>query len=244
MEYRTFPQNAFQADVFNELYSCQEVIKDANYFLDESLSKDLVGICTHRGMQKSLCFSIKKGLVYDRQEDKVFKAKTMFQFSEAEPTNQMDDIFYYGLSFMDAFGSLITDFDSKPILRYVFVGDSGRRSNGADLCAVADIETHKYGERVCDMEYKGICHNHTSMFPFCQCTSHIHGCRTEYSQKIITPKIRIIMPLMEPLLKHETCLEVTSKDAEMLKIACEAFFKNPAKFDICHIVDCINLRLK
>ena len=82
------------------------------------------------------------------------------------------------------------------------------------------------------------------MFPFCLCTAHVHGCRTDYEQKLVTPKTRIIMPLMEPLYSHYSCQHVASNDANMLKTAFELFTKNEKLFHKVHILESVNLRLK
>ena len=218
-------------------------LQESCFFVDDKISKDLLGVCTDYFCGRHLCFSLKKNLVYDVCKDRVIKAHTICQFSEKEPSNQMDSTFHYGLSLMNAFEMVATCDATVPIVRYVFVGDSLRMDNGADLCAIAEIEALRQGEQVCPYEYRKPCINHASMFPFCQCTAHIHGCRTEYSKMLNTPKVRVIMPLMEPLMSP-SCHIDTSCDAELLRSAFLNYKQNSGKFHHVHVLDSVNLRLK
>ena len=238
------PVNTFHVDIFNELFGSPDGLKESCFFLDDKVSGDLVGICTDRFHLKQLCFSLKKGLVYDTHAGNVFKTRTICQFSEPEPSNQMDNIFHYSLSFIDAFKSVVCGDNTVPIIRYVFVGDSCQKNNGSDLCAIAEFEAHIPGHNICLKQHWGLCLNHNSMFPFCLCTAHIHGCRTEYQQKIITPKVRVIMPLMEPLLCPNSFSVEYSDDANLLKAAFNPFKDKSVSCLDVHTLDSVNLRLK
>lgn len=240
----TYPVNMFQTDVFNFMCGFDSNLDGCHYVLDENMSQDLLGFCKQPYSEKFMCFSFKRGLVYYSNEDTVFRARLICQVPELQPSTQMDNVFLYGLSFMDAFNILGTEGGTKTVLRNIFLGFNEGRDNIADMCGIAELEQYPSAWPVCNKEITGPCTNHQTMFPFCLCTTHAHGCAMEPAHRSISNKIRVIIPLMEPLLRPEAHKVDTSPDAELMKCVFEAWEKKSLDGKELEMLNIIFMRVK
>ena len=217
---RSYPKNMFQTDVFNLMCGFDSDFDELHCILDERMSRDLIGFCKPSFMDITACYSFKHGLIYYPSKDIVYKARLITQ------PLRTNNAFFYGLSFMDAFDLSEMRVGTKTIIRNVFVGLNESRFDIADICGIAEVEQYQADMQVCDMEHSGGCLNHQTLFPFCQCTLHAHGCLMEPTQADTCDKIRIIIPFMEPLLRPEAHKVDTSSEAELLKRAFAAWKNN------------------
>ena len=218
---------------------------DENLFvLDESISRDLIGICRQPHSEGFIFFSIRRGLIYYTDQDVVFRARLICQTSEPKPSNQMDNVFYYGLSFMDALRILEEEEGTKTVLRNVFIGYNEARYDIADFCGIAELEQYPSDLPTCSKEHTGQCMNHQTMYPFCQCKFHAHGCHITSTQLKKCNKIRVIIPFMEPLLRPEVHKVVSTGDALLLKAAFEAWEKGALAGKEINQLNIIHMRVK
>lgn len=240
MPRRKWYYTHFEADPLDEIHYLQDEMK-CEFILDTEIFKDLIAF--YMSENNYLCFALLKGFVFDIQNKELFKPRYISQFSGSQPTVQMDNVFYYGKSFMEIFKLLPQKPTLTPIVRRLCIGNSTSGHNDEYPCVVVEIEEYLKCDPICKEQHSGECHTH-SMYPLCDCSTHIHNCFTEWERRVDAPKTRVMVPLMENFVSLGRCYE--GLDCE--KVKCDfktlVHFYESHRFPKLHFATEVRLNLK